>query len=830
LLDELGLLAAGFDYNRSDAVQLLCDRCGSIGANIEAHLVTMLNRKLARELYRSQGLLLAITSIIAVGDTCYVTMQSAYHNLSAAKQRYYRQCRMADFWIDVKKVPLAELDAVARLPGVTEIQPRIQFSATVDLENEPRPINGLVLSLPQRRGAVINDVVLRQGGYFTGRRQNEVIINDAFARAHNLYPGQSIHLLLNNRRQELLIVGTAISSEFTYLLGPGAIVPDPEHFGVFYITQRFAEEVFDFQGAANQIVGRMAPDARDSIDDVLRRAETLLDSYGVFNTTPLKLQGSNQFLSNEIAGLRAFATVMPTIFLAVAAVVLNVLIMRLARQQRTVVGTLKALGYTDWQVFAHFVKFGLSVGVLGGLLGSFFGYLLSAGMTEVYTHFFEFPDLYSGFYWYTHGVGMLVSLLCAIAGSFSGARSMLRLRPAEAMRPEPPQRGRAIWLERFQRLWSGLSAGWRNALRSVFRHRVRTAAGLFAAAMGAGLLVTGFMMLEAQNYLLDFQFYRAARSDIDLSFVDERGPDALAEIRSLPGVDYAEPVLNVACTFVHGPYRRKSGVTGLLADARLTVPRDKQGEPIQLPEHGLVISRTLAEILHVQPGDSLTLIPVKGERRPVEMTVTRISDSFMGLSAFAEIHYLSRVVDEEFVMSGVQLLTDGDAAHEAALHRELKRTPAVQAINSRRDMIENLTETLLQNQWVFIGVLVAFAGVIFFGSIVNASVVNLAERQREVATLGALGYSPWQIGGLFLRESLLVNMLGTIMGLPLGYALMALTAVSYNNELIRLPIVSAPWVWIDTVLLSIAFALMAHAVVQWSILRMNYLEALNVKE
>ncbi len=82
----------------------------------------MLNRKLARELYRSQGLLLAITSIIAVGVTCYVTMQSAYHNLSAAKERYYRQCRMADFWIDVKKVPLAELDAVVRLPGVTEIR------------------------------------------------------------------------------------------------------------------------------------------------------------------------------------------------------------------------------------------------------------------------------------------------------------------------------------------------------------------------------------------------------------------------------------------------------------------------------------------------------------------------------------------------------------------------------------------------------------------------------------------------------------------------------------------------------------------------------------
>ena len=83
--------------------------------------MSTLNRKLLRELYRAKGMLLAVTSIIAVGIMCYVSMQSAYNNLAAAKERYYRRCRMADFWIDVKKVPLAEIDAVARLPGITDV-------------------------------------------------------------------------------------------------------------------------------------------------------------------------------------------------------------------------------------------------------------------------------------------------------------------------------------------------------------------------------------------------------------------------------------------------------------------------------------------------------------------------------------------------------------------------------------------------------------------------------------------------------------------------------------------------------------------------------------
>ena len=146
-------------------------------------------------------------------------------------------------------------------------------------------------------------------------------------------------------------------------------------------------------------------------------------------------------------------------------------------------------------------------------------------------------------------------------------------------------------------------------------------------------------------------------------------------------------------------------------------------------------------------------------------------------------------------------------------------------------MIDNLTKTLINNQYVFIGLLILFAGIVFFGSIVNSSLVSLAERQREVATFRAMGYGPWEVGGLFLRENLVVNMCGTLLGLPFGYFLVVLTSLAYEqNDLIRLPVVSAPWVWTTTIVLSIVFALMAHAVVQWRVHRLDFREALNVKE
>ena len=794
-------------------------------------MVRMLNLKLARDLYRSKGLLMAIISIISVGVMCYVSMQSAYRNLKDAKARYYRQCRMADFWIDVKKAPLAELDAVANIAGVSELRSRIQFSAIVDLPGVRQPLNSLVISLPGQPEPVLNNIVIRQGDYFTDRRLNEVIVNDSFARAHGIYPGQYVHLLLNNRRQELFVVGTGISSEFTYLLGPGALVPDPEHFGVFYVKRRFAEEVFDFDGAANQLIGRLAPDARGREKAVLRQIELLLEPHGVFQATPRWQQVSNQFLTNEIDGLGVTATIIPGVFLLVAAFVLNVLINRLARQQRTIVGTLKALGYSDGRLFLHFLKFGVSVGVIGGLLGSFLGYLAATGMTIVYRQYFAFPDLRSEFFWDTHLIGISVSILCAVLGSLHGAWDILRLEPAAAMRPAPPRRGGAIWLERSRLIWERLSASWRAVLRTVVRNRIRTGTALFASAMGSGLLTSGFIMIEVQNFLIRFQFHQIVRSDLDLSFESERGREAWDEVRSLPGVDYSEPTLNVACTMVNGPYRRKAAVMGLIAASQLTVPRDRRGRRIEVPESGLVLTRRLATILHVRPGDQLTLIPVKGERRPVQTHVSRIADTYLGLAAYAEVHALSGLVDESFAMSGAQLLVDSDRSKRDALFRRLKSTPGVQAVVWRKDLIANLTDTLVQNQLVFIGLLVVFSGIIFFGSIVNASLVNLAERQREVATLRALGYTEWRVGGMFLRESLLVNGIGSVLGLPVGYGLILVSAAAYRaNDLIRLPVVTAPWVWWATLVLALVFMLLAHAVVQYRIRRMNVLEALNVKE
>ncbi|MCA9263535.1 MAG: ABC transporter permease, partial [Planctomycetales bacterium] len=301
-------------------------------------------------------------------------------------------------------------------------------------------------------------------------------------------------------------------------------------------------------------------------------------------------------------------------------------------------------------------------------------------------------------------------------------------------------------------------------------------------------------------------------------------------IRQLPGVDFAEPLWNVPFTFENGPYRRKGGVTGILPNASLTVPRDKWGEPIRVPEVGIVMTRHLAEMLHVSVGDSIDLTPITGDRRRRNVQVAALTDSYLGLTVYARLPYLNRLMGEEFALNQVQIVAHPDTHVRAQMYAALKQIPAVQAITAREEMIDNLMSAILENQMFFIGVLVLFSGVMLFGSLLNSSLVNLAEREREVATMMALGYSRWQVGGLFFRESMVVNLIGTVLGLPAGYGLTWLAVTLYATEVIRLPLVTRPWIWMVTLVLSVLFGVTAHLVVQWRVHKMDCLESLKVKE
>ncbi len=792
--------------------------------------MNILNRKLRRDLWQTKGMLAAVMLIVAIGVSCLVGMMGTSKNLELARDAYYGQCRMADFWVDLKKMPVTELDALDDLKGISEMRARIAFQVIVDLEGVKEPLTGTLLTLPAEPSPVINGIVMQSGTYFTSRRQDEVIVSRAFAQARNITEGDTIHLIMNGQRKALFVVGTAMSSEFVYMMPPGAIAPEPLRYGVFYVKRGFGEDVLGFHGACNSLVGTLSKAARQNSQPLFDELRHRLKPYGLFAITPLSLQASNLSLSGELNGLATIAFFMPTIFLLVAVLVLNVLMSRLAQQQRTIVGTLKALGYRNFDIFFHFIQFGVFVGAVGGLLGCLLGYWIADALTLEYRMFFDFPELDNQFYPGINLAALALALVFGVIGTLKGIRTVLRLNPAEAMRPPAPPSGGAVFLEAWTGLWRRLEFRWQIVLRNLIRNKGRTLTGIFSAAMGAALVLVTFGAMDSLQYMVDFRFNMLDHADYSLTLRNDRGTGALYEAGELPGIQWVEPVLNVPCHFQHGNHSKKGVIQGLVRNARLTTPRTVSGDPIAVPETGLFMARRLGRELGLSLGDRVRVTPTQGLQQPVALPVTGFMDSLFGLCVYANYDYLNRQIGEAGALSELQLKGLPTEQEMRGFLRQVKSWPDLADYAETGFQRQVLQNTFVNKLGQMVYPIILFGAVIFFGAILNGSLISIIERAREIATFRVLGYQPGEIGAIFLRENMIQYGIGAFLGLPLGWWLLWGINSQYTNDMYRVPTIVEPMSWVKTVILSFIFILGAHVFVRKAIQRLHWQDALSMKE
>ena len=791
----------------------------------------MLDRKLVRDLRVSWGMLLAITAILAVGIGCFTGMLSASRNLQAARSSYFSDCRLGEFWIDLKKAPVDEVLRRAQVEGISEIRHRLQFEVIVDLEEVDEPVSALVLSLPAEPGPVINGVVMRGGSGFTADRANEIIVAEKFAQARGIEAGDRIEIVMNGRKEELIVVGTAISAEFVFLTSPGSLIDEPESYGLFWAKREFLEDVFGFGGACNSVTGMFTPEARAAGGAAaVEEMGDGLAEFGVFSSITRERQFSSMTLDSELEGLRKMAFIFPSVFLFVAALVLNVLMGRLAEGQRTTLGTFKALGYTDAELLRHFLMFGLVAGLFGGLLGGGIGYWMAGAMTKMYLEVFSFPSLVNAFYPGLVIIGVLFAMAACAVGTLQGVRRVIRLRPAEAMRPAPPAAGGKVFLERWGRLWGALDTGWQMVLRGLFRQRWRTAVSVISAALGASIVVLAFGFVNSMDTMIKTQFDRVLRSDFHLTFDKDLDASVTAEVRRMPGVSAAEAVFTVPCTFEAGHRTKRGGVVGISPGSVLTNPVGNDGRAVAIPEAGLLMAQRLMEQLGLEVGDELQLVPIKGHREPLNTHVARSFPSMLGLGVYANGAWLNRIMGEEGAVSEVRVLAPQNRDERKAFMAALSKQPELDGVTDIRKQKRALQAQFDGAMRGTAVVMIVFAAVIFFGSILNSTLIAMAERRREIATFSALGYRDRETADLFLRENLVTNLTGALIGLPLGYLMLRATMVSFQTDSYSFPASVSASSYVYTLALATLFVALAQIAVYRGLRRLDRVGSLNVQE
>jgi putative ABC transport system permease protein len=575
-----------------------------------------LDRKLLRDLWHLKGQIAAIALVVACGIASFVMSMSAYNSLILTQDTYYNQFRFADVFVQVKRAPESLKNQIANIAGVAQVQTRIQVDVTLDVPGLPEPATGRLISLPERTKPLLNDIFIRQGRYIEGDRGDEVIISEAFAEANQLSLGDRVGAIINGRWQKLQIVGVALSPEYVYeVRGAGELYPDNRRFGVMWIGREALGNAFDLDGAFNSVTLKLMPGAIEA--DVIDRLDHILDQYGSLGAYGREDQLSHSILKDEISSLEVMATMMPTLFLAIAAFLLHIVLSRLIATQREQIAILKAFGYGNVAIGSHYLKFVLSIIGSGVVLGVAVGFWLGHGLTQLYKDIYRFPLLR-----YETGsnlilTAVLVSASAAIIGGLISLHRAVNLPPAEAMRPEPPAQFRATIVERLglQRYFSTVG---RIILRNLERKPLQAIMSIAGIALAASLLLVGNYMIDAINQLMAVQFHHVQREDVTLVFNEPRPARIGYEVSHLPGVLRAEPFRSVPVKlrFTHHQYR--TALMGITADGQFRQLIDRQLNKVALPPDGLIMTAKLAEVLGVRPGQNLTIEVMEG-KRPIEI-------------------------------------------------------------------------------------------------------------------------------------------------------------------------------------------------------------------
>jgi putative ABC transport system permease protein len=784
-----------------------------------------LTRKLLRDLRHLRGQALAIALVIAAGVAIYVLMESTLVSLDLTQRTYYERYRFADVFASAKRAPLSLSDEIAAIPGVAQAETRVVADVILDVPGLPEPAVGRLVGIPAPRRAILCDVFLRAGRYIEAGRPDEVLLSETFAKTHGLRPGSVLPAILYGTRRNLRVVGLALSPEYVYNVRPGELMPDDRRFAVLWMERRALAAAFDLEGGFNDVVLRLARGASEP--EAISRLDRLLEPYGGRGAISRALQTSHWYLENELDQLRGTGRVIPVVFLAVAAFLLNVVLTRIVALERGQIAALKALGYSNAAVATHYLSLSLLIAALGGALGVALGAWLGAEMTRLYTDFYHFPILEYRLAVKVAIEGIAIGLGAAGLGALGAVRAAARLPPAEALRPEPPAHYRESLLERAGvKRW--LSQPARMILRNLTRRPVRAGLSVLGISLGAAMMVLGTFSLDAINLVMDVQFGLAQRYDAMVTFLEPTSPGALHEVERLSGVTAVEGFRSVPVRLRFGHRSRQVAILGLPAGPRLNRILDSETRPVVLPPQGIVMSRTLSDILGVRRGDTVVLEVMEGMRPIRRVAVAEIVDEFLGTNVYAEIGTLHRLMREGKTLSGAFLEVERTA--EDDLYRRLKASPRVAGVLLKRAALESFEKTIAENIAMIRTINMLFAAVIAFGVVYNCARISLSERSRELATLRVIGFRRGEISYILLGELALLTAVAIPVGLALGYLMAAGVIAAYQTELYRIPFVIAPRTFALAGVTTLLAAALSAAAVRRRLDRLDLVAVLKIRE
>lgn len=541
--------------------------------------------------------------------------------------------------------------------------------------------------------------------------------------------------------------------------------------------------------------------------------------------------------------MAAFAQVFPIFFFLVAALVCLTTMTRMVEEERTQLGTLKALGYSSGAIAGKYLIYSITASLIGSVIGLLLGfYIFPKAIFAAYGIMYELPPCVIRFKWSYAIIGTIISLFATTAASFIACRKELKENPARLMRPKAPKKGKRIFLEKIGFIWSRLNFTSKVTARNLFRNKKRFITTLIGVAGCTALLLTGFGLGDSITAIMDNQFGDNGICNYDVQIVlsdrhslAEGRPEVMDEIEDRAEIKKS---MMTQMEVIDGTSDR----TDEILEINLLVPENaaslsefvklnnrQTGESVTLGDDGVIITEKFAQKTNTEVGDNITIIASDGKEVsvPVSGIVENYTFHYVYMSpAFYEETFGT---EPEFNYVTAILSDNVNAAQKETLATELMKVSGIDAVAYTTQTIDTFDQ-IINSLNLVVAIFIIAAGALSFVVLYNLSNINLNERVREVATIKVLGFRDNEVSTYIVRENIILTIIGTVLGLILGIFLHSYVVTVAEVDVVMFGRSIEPLSFVYAAVLSLVFAAIVNFIMHFKLKKVDMVESLKAVE
>ena len=536
--------------------------------------------------------------------------------------------------------------------------------------------------------------------------------------------------------------------------------------------------------------------------------------------------------------MKAIGEVFPVIFFLVAALISLTTMTRMVEEQRTQIGTLKALGYARHSIAGKYLGYAFLATLLGSAAGIFTGekifpYIIINAYGIMYKHMNELLIPYNVMY----GIGAAgTALFCTLAATILACYKELREQAAQLMRPPTPKQGQRVVFEKITFLWKRLNFSWKASVRNLVRYKKRFFMTIFGIGGCMGLMIVGFGLKDSIFAVVDIQYGEIQRYDGTVIMAEGASEKEKGEVAQMLGketeVDDAMEGILTQITIGNGSKWH---------DVYLDVPKDKKQFPefvtlkerttdrrYSLDEKEVVLTEKIAKELEVQAGDMITIRDE--EKGDLKVKIKAVCENYMGHYLYMTADAYEAVYNEKPEYNAVFYKTVSGTTKEAqSVGEDILQLPGALSVSYTTDLKQHVDDMLGALDIVIV-VLTISAGMLAFVVLYNLNNINITERKRELATLKVLGFYPNEVSAYVYRENIVLTVLGALFGVALGKILHRFIIVTVEIDTVMFGRNIDMSSFVYSFLLTVAFSMIVNGAMYFKLKKINMVESLKSVE